>query len=520
MRRVASVVLALLLLCLSACGGTTSAEPGETASDPAESPQTSPAGAPETQPPAGEKETQATSSEAPEDRTALFEGVDLEREPEDRTVTVEGLDIEGRPVAETASMNPDLGTSYLTPESLVPDSQLIVHGTVTRVTCSDVDGDAVTLYDVELEEVWLDDQAGGAGALIPGDRITVLQPGGYIPGDAFSAARGGRPGYTSEDLVLQTYFGTPLPVVEDEYVLFLTEASVFPGVYAVTGFYQGRFTVDGESVSRYRPEGTAPYADDAATLSELRARIEALPADFVPPALPGFDEVLNAYLAEIQQTADSEREAIRPYEGNASKPPYVGSAEKDIAFYGQIIEKLPDFYHGVLSRADEIAAGSDYHPSVLMLDQQTPDKVFGGNSFASVIIEKAGGVNAAGAYSSGQPTVAVSVEQILDMDPDIIFISSSFTRDYYTAEDLLADPAWQELSAVKAGRVYEVDAEDAWFDAEHNPGNPAVWMGVGYLQTVLYPEAYTEERFREDMDTYYSITDPMYEINKAFRTNG
>ena len=106
------------------------------------------------------------------------------------------------------------------------------------------------------------------------------------------------------------------------------------------------------------------------------------------------------------------------------------------------------------------------------------------------------------------------------MDPDIIFISSSFTRDYYTAEDLLADPAWQELSAVKAGRVYEVDAEDAWFDSEHNPGNPAVWMGVGYLQTVLYPEAYTEERFREDMDTYYSITDPMYEINKAFRTNG
>ena len=130
----------------------------------------------------------------PSSSPALSPSPEPTREPEDRTVWLEGIDPEGKEATQTWEGAPDLGTGYLTPESLVPDSQLIVLGTVTRVTCTDVDGDAVTLYDMELEEVWLDDHASGGGALIPGDRITVLQPGGYIRGDVFSAGRGGRPG--------------------------------------------------------------------------------------------------------------------------------------------------------------------------------------------------------------------------------------------------------------------------------------------------------------------------------------
>ncbi|MBR2717238.1 MAG: hypothetical protein IKD79_05830 [Oscillospiraceae bacterium] len=405
----------------------------------------------------------------------------------------------------TVELYPDIGTSYLYPESLVPDSEYVVLGKTADVTFANAEGSAVTLYDVELEEVWLS-PGGNGDVLIPGDRITVLQPGGYTPGDAFAAARGGRQDMSADELVLQTVFGMPLPEVGDEYVLFLTEAtgSAFSGVYAVTGVWQGRFRINGERVSRYRPPRHASYADSAETLDELRAQIADTLAGSVPRQ-PGFDKVLENYFEFIRDLEELHRGYILRYGDDESMAPSIESDERQIALLEQIMEELPDFYHGVLSRADGIAERAGERLSVLLLDGLMPCRAYGGDTFASVIIEKAGGVNAAGALTGGGRPVRVTMEEIRGLDPDIIVLSGVVQEDFRPTEKHLSDPAWQELRAVRDGRVYEAGP---WFAIESNPGNTTVWMGVAVLQTALYPETYTEEQFRADREVYRAIIDP------------
>ena len=88
-------------------------------------------------------------------------------------------------------------------------------------------------------------------------------------------------------------------------------------------------------------------------------------------------------------------------------------------------------------------------------DQPKPLGTYGGESYMQEWIELAGCENVAVDVKSLQSKdsfVQLTMEQMLAYDPDIILIDSG------SPSVLTDDPVWQQMAAVKAGRVYRIPA--------------------------------------------------------------
>jgi iron complex transport system substrate-binding protein len=93
---------------------------------------------------------------------------------------------------------------------------------------------------------------------------------------------------------------------------------------------------------------------------------------------------------------------------------------------------------------------------------------YGSNAYEGIAAAGCGGrnlVDGAGFPAGGYGEFKVSPEWVLEQDPDVIFCRLGGGGFEWTNEDsetrlneLLARPGWEELSAVKEGRVYLYDA--------------------------------------------------------------
>lgn len=93
-------------------------------------------------------------------------------------------------------------------------------------------------------------------------------------------------------------------------------------------------------------------------------------------------------------------------------------------------------------------------PKVLHVESLSPIGVDGSDTIINEWIEAAGGINAAGSISGNQKEV--SMEQILEWNPDIIIFGANGASGEVTAmEQLVKDPQWQQVNAVKNNKVYQ-----------------------------------------------------------------
>ena len=65
------------------------------------------------------------------------------------------------------------------------------------------------------------------------------------------------------------------------------------------------------------------------------------------------------------------------------------------------------------------------------------------------MIETAGGVNVTAGFQSDELWTDVNIEQIIAWNPEVIYIPAYAD---YTVEDILNDPQWAKISAVKNKR--------------------------------------------------------------------
>lgn len=135
-----------------------------------------------------------------------------------------------------------------------------------------------------------------------------------------------------------------------------------------------------------------------------------------------------------------------------------------------------------------------------------PGVVAGGDMLQSWMLEQAGAHSIThdikGNINEGIPTAwsNIGVESIFDMNPDVIFCTSSTVLDY-TAEELLNSPAWSEVEAVKTGRVMLIPAKlDSW----DIPGISCA-LGTMWMLHQLYPEYFSAEELQTEIDEYYSF---------------
>lgn len=126
------------------------------------------------------------------------------------------------------------------------------------------------------------------------------------------------------------------------------------------------------------------------------------------------------------------------------------------------------------------------------------------NSSRSVVFNKAGARNIAEVEAlSGFGQTAVSMEQVLNWNPDVIIVQGG--SDAYNK--IKTDPNWSTIDAVKNGRVYKMpDTPFSWAD---RPPSVNRFIGLHWIAYLLYPDLYNIDMIEVAQD-YYKV---MYHVD-------
>ncbi|MDR2163669.1 MAG: ABC transporter substrate-binding protein [Clostridiales Family XIII bacterium] len=100
----------------------------------------------------------------------------------------------------------------------------------------------------------------------------------------------------------------------------------------------------------------------------------------------------------------------------------------------------------------------------------------------------------------------VSLEQVLEWDPEVIIAWDTNIRGG-AYEDILSNPAWQEIEAVKTRRVYAMPNEP-WAWCDRPPGVNRI-IGIHWVANLLYPDIYDVD-MKEIVREYFKV---MYEVD-------
>ena len=120
---------------------------------------------------------------------------------------------------------------------------------------------------------------------------------------------------------------------------------------------------------------------------------------------------------------------------------------------------------------------------------------YGAGKYTSVIMERSGGVNVVAKEVTGFKEV--TMEDVLRWNPEVVFVQ---WRHRSAAEGLLKDPAWQQVSAIKNGRLYVCpEYVKPWGHAL--PESMA--LGELWMSKVLYPEKFKDVDLDAMVQSYY-----------------
>ena len=104
------------------------------------------------------------------------------------------------------------------------------------------------------------------------------------------------------------------------------------------------------------------------------------------------------------------------------------------------------------------------------------------------MVEMAGGTPVWKDADFGERWTRTGIEQIAAWDPDVIFVAAYHLDAVDAIDDLMRDPAWSSLRAVREGHIHAFPSD------YHSWDQPDVrWLlGLQWMASVLHPELYPE----------------------------
>jgi iron complex transport system substrate-binding protein len=148
--------------------------------------------------------------------------------------------------------------------------------------------------------------------------------------------------------------------------------------------------------------------------------------------------------------------------------------------------KADAWLEAAVARTQRIAAATQVLPKVRVAFLEWVDPVFSAGHWIPRMLEWAGAEDLNS--RRGTDSVKVTWEQIVDFRPEVVVVAPcgfKMSQSLKQAEHLVSNPGWGQLPAVKAGRVYAVDA-NAYFA---RPG-PRLIDGVELLAHLIHPELF------------------------------
>lgn len=157
-------------------------------------------------------------------------------------------------------------------------------------------------------------------------------------------------------------------------------------------------------------------------------------------------------------------------------------------------QEFIDYYNQKVNAVREIGNGIPANERKrIYFGQRSPLQTLGDDYYEAEIARIAGASNAAKGLSGGDNTV--SMEQVYEWDPSAVVL-----LPYCPASvgDILADPAWQSLSAVKEKQVFRMPKYLMSWELPV----PESILGTLWLQSVIYPE-YVSFDIKDEIKNFY-----------------
>lgn len=168
-------------------------------------------------------------------------------------------------------------------------------------------------------------------------------------------------------------------------------------------------------------------------------------------------------------------------------------------------EKLISYYNTKLSAVTELTRDipDDEKPVVYLGSTGDILRTAPREMYQASLITTAGGKNA-GDVLDGSSWTDIDNETFLTMNPDIIVIPTdnfAVSSPDYTAEDVMNNPTFSDVTAVKNSAVYQMPVG---YEAWDSPV-PSGILGTLWMLKTLHPELYPAEQFAADVNEFYTV---------------
>ena len=229
----------------------------------------------------------------------------------------------------------------------------------------------------------------------------------------------------------------------------------------------GRGTVDLEKLATYNPGVFIHRSNDPETVEA----VERLGIDVICITVEDIDDVKNT-LTMLGTYFDKEQKAKEVNDWIDTKIEYIE----------EIVKTIPE-----------------NKKKTAMLIGGELGRVAGNDMLQTWMIEKAGGIPVID-EGKDHDWINIGVEKVFTYNPDVIFCTSSTSRNYQI-DELITDPTWSALEAIKNMNIFIVPtANDSW----DMPGISCV-LGVMFMLHKMYPEYFPLEKLQTEVDEYYNF---------------
>lgn len=157
-----------------------------------------------------------------------------------------------------------------------------------------------------------------------------------------------------------------------------------------------------------------------------------------------------------------------------------------------------DYLDERIENAQKISSSVTEKKKVLFLGGSSALSVAPAAMIQTQLIEIAGGENAVTEVEGTGDFVEVNIEQIINWDPDVIWYPAYAS---YTAEDLMNNPAWNSIKAIKDKEIYAFPSKIEPWDQP----TAALALGIAWATHNLHPDLYTFDDIMKDVDRFYNL---------------
>jgi len=160
-------------------------------------------------------------------------------------------------------------------------------------------------------------------------------------------------------------------------------------------------------------------------------------------------------------------------------------------------ELITNYLDEKIEQVQATTESAENSPRVLFVSGSNPLEVSVDVMLQNVMINMAGGSTVTSDVE-GDYWTEVDIEQIVKWNPEVIYFPAYAS---YTVEDLLNDPLWANIDAVKNANVYRFPSQLEPWDY---PTASSV-LGLIWTSHNLHPDLYTYDEMMADVDEFYTL---------------